>query len=60
MCYMALPIQEGAKLQEEQPKLKSKFRKGKMLLRTDRWKALKSVLKILVKRVLLRKLTSEK
>nr|XP_056713642.1 integrator complex subunit 10 isoform X2 [Euleptes europaea] len=27
MCYMALPIQEGTKLQEEQPKLKSKFRK---------------------------------
>ncbi|XP_054847121.1 integrator complex subunit 10 isoform X2 [Eublepharis macularius] len=27
MCYMVLPIQEGTKLQEEQPKLKSKFRK---------------------------------
>ncbi|XP_062987663.1 integrator complex subunit 10 isoform X1 [Elgaria multicarinata webbii] len=28
MCYMVLPIQEGAKLQEEQPTLKSKFRKA--------------------------------
>ncbi|XP_067413045.1 integrator complex subunit 10 isoform X5 [Emydura macquarii macquarii] len=28
MCYMVLPIQEGGKTQEEQPKVKSKFRKG--------------------------------
>ncbi|XP_061447023.1 integrator complex subunit 10 isoform X2 [Rhineura floridana] len=28
MCYMVLPIQEGAKLQEEQRTLKSKFRKA--------------------------------
>ncbi|XP_077160223.1 integrator complex subunit 10 isoform X3 [Paroedura picta] len=27
MCYMVLPIQEGTKLLEEQPKSKSKFRK---------------------------------
>ncbi|XP_050566570.1 integrator complex subunit 10 isoform X9 [Cygnus atratus] len=28
MCYILLPIQEGGKVQEEQPKVKSKFRKG--------------------------------
>ncbi|XP_033025091.1 integrator complex subunit 10 isoform X3 [Lacerta agilis] len=28
MCYMVLPIQEGVKLPEEQPTLKSKFRKA--------------------------------
>ncbi|XP_013923586.1 PREDICTED: integrator complex subunit 10 isoform X1 [Thamnophis sirtalis] len=27
MCFMTLPIQEGAKIQEDQPVLKSKFRK---------------------------------
>ncbi|XP_066487375.1 integrator complex subunit 10 isoform X2 [Tiliqua scincoides] len=31
MCYMVLPIQEGTKPQEEQPKLKSKFRKASEL-----------------------------
>ncbi|XP_053114734.1 integrator complex subunit 10 isoform X2 [Hemicordylus capensis] len=31
MCYMVLPIQEGAKLPEEQPKMKSKFRKASEL-----------------------------
>ncbi|XP_069711589.1 integrator complex subunit 10 isoform X3 [Phaenicophaeus curvirostris] len=28
MCCILLPIQEGGKVQEEQPKVKSKFRKG--------------------------------
>ncbi|XP_059578141.1 integrator complex subunit 10 isoform X4 [Alligator mississippiensis] len=28
MCYITLPIQDGVKTQEEQPKVKSKFRKG--------------------------------
>uniref|UniRef100_A0A8C3R6R7 Integrator complex subunit 10 n=1 Tax=Cyanoderma ruficeps TaxID=181631 RepID=A0A8C3R6R7_9PASS len=28
MCCILLPIQEGSKVQEEQPKVKSKFRKG--------------------------------
>ncbi|OXB54460.1 hypothetical protein ASZ78_016499 [Callipepla squamata] len=28
MCFILLPIQEGGKVQEEQPKVKSKFRKG--------------------------------
>lgn len=28
MCCILLPIQEGTKVQEEQPKVKSKFRKG--------------------------------
>uniref|UniRef100_K7FYR4 Integrator complex subunit 10 n=1 Tax=Pelodiscus sinensis TaxID=13735 RepID=K7FYR4_PELSI len=28
MCYMVLPIQEGGVKQEEQPKVKTKFRKG--------------------------------
>lgn len=32
MCYMTLPIQEGAKIQEDQPIIKSKSRKGKLLL----------------------------
>ncbi|XP_010114463.1 PREDICTED: integrator complex subunit 10 [Chlamydotis macqueenii] len=32
MCYILLPIQEGGKIQEEQPKVKSKFRKGMALL----------------------------
>lgn len=32
MCCILLPIQEGGKVQEEQPKVKSKFRKGMELL----------------------------
>ncbi|KAJ6660585.1 hypothetical protein lerEdw1_017582 [Lerista edwardsae] len=31
MCYMVLPIQEGTKPQEEQPKLKSKYKKASEL-----------------------------
>ncbi|NXC76742.1 INT10 protein, partial [Anhinga anhinga] len=32
MCCILLPVQEGGKVQEEQPKVKSKFRKGMELL----------------------------
>lgn len=32
MCCILLPIQEGGKVQEEQPKVKPKFRKGMELL----------------------------